>query len=127
MTNQEVFDISVNHLRKQGRKSSAGKKADDITGIVTDDCRYRLKDGDTILMCAAGPFIPDEVYNEKMEGKGPWGLKYKKVYEFPGINVEFLGGLQEIHDGCEVAEWESEWEEFAKKNNVVYTPPTLSE
>jgi hypothetical protein len=57
VTQQEYFDKTVQHLIKQGRRAADG-----------NGCKYRLKDGAEMLMCAAGVHIPDSMYSPNMEG-----------------------------------------------------------
>ncbi len=125
MTLQEIFDTSVNHLRKQGRKSVL--PADD--GYSPVACRYRLPlDDGTCLMCAAGPFITD--YVPEMEGNG-WHFITERYPEniVPALSERANGliqRLQNVHDRYPPADWEPQWEAIAYdwSNDVVYTPPT---
>ena len=55
MTNQEIYDDVLAHLRKQG-------KAAVNTG---GDCQYRGASGTS---CAVGCLIPDELYDPLIEG-----------------------------------------------------------
>lgn len=55
MTDQELFDRVVTHLRTQGRPAKDG------WGV----CNYRAPDG---CKCAIGALIPDETYDEVFEG-----------------------------------------------------------
>ena len=58
LTPQQIYDIAVRHLHRQGRRS--GKE--NVSGF---SCLYRGPHG---LMCGVGPFIPDAIYDSKMEG-----------------------------------------------------------
>ena len=69
MTQQEIFDVVLAHLRKQGEAA-----VDDL-----DECQYRGPDGTS---CAVGCLIPDELYDplienvsaiQIMEGHVPFG------------------------------------------------------
>ena len=51
---QEVFDLVVEHLFKQGRPAYDGNQG----------CRYRTHDG---LRCAVGVLIPDDLYDPAFE------------------------------------------------------------
>ena len=59
MTNQQVFDTCLTHLRAQGRRST-----DPISGF----CMYRGPDG---LKCAIGALIPDTAYHLGLENNCP--------------------------------------------------------
>ena len=57
MTEQEIFDTVLTHLREQGEAAtSAG-----------GSCRYRGANG---TACAVGCLIPDELYDPLIEGLG---------------------------------------------------------
>jgi hypothetical protein len=60
-TEQEVFDIVARHLLTQGRRAAVDLGYND--GQL--NCLYRTPEG---LKCAAGCLIPDEAYDESMEG-----------------------------------------------------------
>lgn len=55
MSDQEMFDISLNHMRSQGEPAFDGVK-----------CRYRYTKGEKTLMCAAGPFVDDDSPNQSI-------------------------------------------------------------
>ena len=59
-------------------------------------CRYKTPDG---LKCAVGCLIPDELYNEKMEGS--MVNRISEELEFLKPHVPMLMGLQLIHDNEE--------------------------
>lgn len=87
---QEIFDLVVEHLFKQGRPARQDNGR----------CRYRMESG---LRCAIGALIPDEFYKEEFEGAGASRL-ISNLYSF-GIadwreHKELLDHLQSIHDGC---------------------------
>ena len=54
-TDQEIFDYGLNHILKQGKPS-----------IRDDKCKYRDGEGNS---CIIGGMIPDDLYDEKFEGK----------------------------------------------------------
>ena len=56
LSDQEIFDISLNHMRSQGKPAFDGTKC---------QYRYRNPQGE-ILMCAAGPFVEDNVRNDSI-------------------------------------------------------------
>ncbi len=60
MNAQEIFDTVVGHLFEQGRPARP---------INRHLCQYRhVADDGTVLKCAAGFLIPDDVYDKGMEG-----------------------------------------------------------
>ncbi len=88
---QRLFDISLNHIRAQGRPAF-------YYGI----CRYKVDSVYTpgnSLGCGAAPFIED--YSPEMEGMS-WG---QLCLSFPGalnpdaiVESGFVGMLQKCHD-----------------------------
>lgn len=71
MTNQELFDTCLNHLRKQGKRSVNS----------TGDCLYRAPDGS---MCAVGALIPDDKYSPDFENRS---VGHAPVYEAAGLTT----------------------------------------
>lgn len=104
MTNQEIFDVVVRHLRKQNAKSR-----NDVM------CLYRGLCG---MKCAVGCLIPDELYEKDLEGSS-----VQDILDFlPGIEeaqIEFLERLQVIHDRQPVELWESSFVGFADKHKLI--------
>jgi len=98
MNNQEVFNIVVQHMRKQNRKSL------DANG----NCVYRNDRGDK---CALGILIPDALYSEGMEGQPFNAFCNIKAWE---CDMSLLDELQCIHDDFRVDEWESQFEAVAE-------------
>jgi hypothetical protein len=102
MTKQEIFDRVWNHLNAQGR--AAAKQ----TPLGQGACQYRakLEDG-TVLSCAVGCLIPDELYDEKLEGQTVEML-YRTLMQSPRVkaiwdvlgreNLGLLADLQSAHD-----------------------------
>jgi len=82
-TPQEIFDTVAKHLFEQGKPalSSSG-------GM----CVYRGKNG---LKCAAGILIPDEMYNDDMEGRT---IEETFLPDNLHKSVDLIMELQEIHD-----------------------------
>ena len=118
MNNQQAFDTMVQHLRKQRRRSKSTNEA---------SCLYRGPGG---LKCAIGALIPDELYDERMEGKSINRLLISECDTFPelsylfeGIDEQLLDGMQNIHDYSEPNEWERRFELCAAEYNLNYTPP----
>ena len=108
MTDQEVFDKVVTALRGQHYKSYKN-------GI----CAYRGRKG---RKCAAGHLIPDELYDEEMEGK-IWSDVCIMSPVLDRLPEHIVAGLQQIHDDCHVSSWESRWWDLACRYGLKYTPP----
>ena len=122
MTNQEIFDTVVAHLRKQGVQSK-------LPGSNT--CAYRSPEG---LKCAAGCLIPDEDYKEEFEC---WSVRSgvrpgqdeqnpSRVYfikKFGVENISLIQQLQEIHDSAIGPHyWEDKLEELARSYKLIMPP-----
>jgi hypothetical protein len=82
MTEQEVFDAVKDHLLSQGRQSLDKERK----------CAYRGIGG---LKCAAGIFIPDELYKRTLEN-----LRWEEVSYKLGLTIhqDLIESLQSIHD-----------------------------
>ncbi len=111
MTNQEVFDTVVNHLRQQGQQCVSD---DDEIG-----CAYRGPNG---MKCAVGALIPDELYDEAFEGKNVYQDEIGLVLRDLGIERGLAAELQNIHDRDQ-SRWEERWEALADERGLRYTPP----
>ena len=85
MTNQEAFDKIV------ARLIDGTGRADDGEG----GCMYRAPNG---LSCAVGCLIPDDEYDEGIEGEYVHALDYLGCLD--GLNVEMLEDAQDVHDYC---------------------------
>lgn len=114
MTDQEIFDTVVDHLRQQ---ACVSKGVHPIGSI----CMYHSPDG---LKCAAGVFIPEDQYDVEMEGAG-WN---ELVWRWPALSKGHSGNLlisrfQRIHDDVMIDCWESEFACTADEFDLVYTPP----
>ena len=110
LSDQELFDKVVNHLRAQGCKA-----------LENNQCKYRTSSG---LKCAADCLIPDDMYKPSMEGiniirvvENNPNLKY--VISNPRLIIR----LQYIHDWIEVMNWEESFKGVAIEFGLVYTPP----
>lgn len=85
---QEIFDTSLNHIRKQGAPS-----------VDPEDKRVCLYRGPNGLQCAAGPFVTDEVDE---------GISFEDLFEeayvrhFTEKEKIFVTSLQSCHDGAVV-------------------------
>ena len=89
MTHQEIFDFVWTKLYEQGEQS-----------IERCDCRYRTTGG---LKCAVGHLIPDDLYEENMEGRTVRVIS--EHYSLPSdvfnrYNEGFLNELQAAHDSA---------------------------
>ena len=89
-TPQEVFDQSANHLLAQNERSA----------IKTNKCRYRIGKQ---LKCAAGCFIADSEYREKMEGQQWRSLTIDSLV--PIEHGYLISNLQNIHDNYPPNAW----------------------
>jgi hypothetical protein len=137
-TQQEIFDHTLQHLRKQGVRS--GKPS-----ILSDTflCQYRGPDNTS---CAIGCHIPDEAYaaaaahGVKLEGLNarhlPTSLLVASGLQdpdtHPGImHYELLISLQNAHDGrmplnkgASLQSWEAAMRHIAETYKLNYTEPT---
>jgi hypothetical protein len=141
MTNQEIFNKVLTHLRTQG-----------VMSYGSMGCAYRADN----LSCAVGCLIPDALYSRAYEGKGVGSLaitysdydedssesvraeKLRKALE-EGLQrpidkplVEFLRDLQSAHDGYmpsepgkPMAEWETQMRRIARAHNLTH-PDSVS-
>lgn len=120
LTNQQIFDKVLAHLRKQGHASNNSLGA----------CLYRSGTG---AMCAVGCLIPDSAYNPEIESIDVHLLP-DEVLVASGIDpnddvqMELCDNLQVAHDddlaefGAD--EWEVSMRIIAHKYDLVYTPRT---
>ena len=114
MEAQEVFNISAKHLLTQN-KQSLGSQFDDESD---EQCLYRTKDG---LMCAAGPLIPDNLYEKSFEGQTIDVLMHNRPHIKNHIgehNKKLLTDLQTCHDGHRVEDWREQLSFIAKNHNL---------
>ena len=118
MTNQEVFDKCLSHLRKQGKKS--------VDPHNQWQCMYR---GGMGRMCAIGALIPDELYQTCFENKTIYSLlgNHPEIKEhFDGVNPDVLVHLQDVHDSANNYDFLNSMEqgmhEVAYKFGLQYTP-----
>jgi hypothetical protein len=89
MTRQEILDIVAPALINQGCQSYS-------TSLNT--CVYRGPNG---TKCAVGHLIPDEIYNDDMEGlnvKSLSGIDGVPEYFRDNKILKFLSDLQMLHD-----------------------------
>lgn len=116
MTEQEVFNKMVDHLRKQGYKRSQREDG---------ACVYRGEGG---RMCAVGCLLPDELYTTTFEGKSAmWICKKLTEEKWPAAKfMILLDEFQLIHDlRMDTPERaEAEFWRVAKRFSLKYTKPT---
>ena len=116
LTKQEVFDKVATHLltqMEQSRSEAAKGFSKEPTG-----CAYR---GDGGKMCAVGCLIPDDIYDEEMEGKISYSLfydfyKFRELFDtsVPATEITaLLSALQKIHDCSNPSAWLRELEDEA--------------
>lgn len=121
---QQLYEISIKHLRRQGQKSFRMLPPDEKLGEMYQS-RYRSSDG---MMCAIGVLIPDIEYRPDMEGKDVGDLINgellitQRAAEFYK-NRRLLDGLQKIHDTKPIAEWEKQWRMLAEDMLLKYPKP----
>lgn len=114
---QEVFDHVVEHLRKQGQKSTRQP----LLGSYT--CCYRAPNSEA--KCAAGCLIADGEYNPLFEGKYWPELVDRKLV--PTVHKDLIESLQNVHDLDTVDSWEVGFRCTAKFFNLAYTAPKAKE
>ena len=131
MTEQEIFDTVLTHLREQGEAAA------------TDDgsCQYRGARG---TACAVGCLIPDELYDPLIEGLTVVQIvkaampapRQHQAQTLPilariknHIGAEHLQLLQELQDAHDVylfdsgmAAWEEGMHRIARDFYLKYTP-----
>jgi len=117
-TKQETFDIVVVHARKQKVRAVTPRS---IQTQLGGGCRYRMEGG---RMCFAGVLIPDDRYDEKMEGSG---ITYSggpsivgRLLQELGHDYKFVAELQTIHDAMDsdLSMWEPKFQELAEKHGL---------
>lgn len=113
MTNQEVFEKVVRHLRAQGEKS--------LMPGCSVACAYRGENG---RKCAVGCLIADEHYAPDLEWQNTLTGRVKNALKASGVEMDSydLLTLQEIHDHRPVDEWEARLADFAEAHG--YTMPS---
>lgn len=122
MTNQEAFDKVLTHLRKQG-KAAVGENEN--SGDT--ECLYRSEQADgTVLMCAAGCLLPDELYHRNMEGIAV--SDYPEIFvDKLGLDIGLLRQMQSAHDDylwkVSIDAWEKEMQRIAMVNSLHYKEP----
>lgn len=108
MTQQETFNLVVAHLRKQGTRA-----------MHDDNCAYRDDSG---RKCAIGCLIPDDDYDDDLEGWNADDRPVASILRRLGHDVILCAELQRIHDSYQPRVWESEFEELASARGLIYRP-----
>ena len=118
---QEAYDTMVGHLRVQGKAA---------TDTETEMCHYRLvEDSGNVLMCAVGVLIPDELYDDTMEGKSAEDILSENARVYDALSLSdcnddnamlFYADMQFLHDNHDAKDWEEMFEAFAEKFDLVY-------
>jgi hypothetical protein len=117
MTNQEFFDRSVAHLRKQGRKSRGANLA----------CLYRHPDnGDG---CAVGGVMPEDLIQKVIAAgcntssfDGLLSMVPEAAEFFDGVDVSLGIDMQVVHDGREPKDWEYGFRRVASEYGLTLQP-----
>jgi hypothetical protein len=116
MTPQEVFDTSLNHIRKQG------KPATNRLG----ECAYTTHNG---LHCAAWPFLTPEAQADP-DVQGDWGVAVADGFATADgvLHTTLIRSMQHIHDSAAqeadfMAFYERGMAELALRYGLVYNPP----
>lgn len=124
MTNQEIFDKVVNHLRTQNKQAIKV-----IDGV--DQCQYRAVDENgCVTMCAAGCLIPDEDYKPSFEGGtvmiGAVVGNYFSNKGYTNDQIYLVRDLQKVHDYAHLwANREASLKEVAETFGLTYTAPAV--
>jgi hypothetical protein len=114
MTPQKLFDKVAEHLLTQGKKS-----------VKNSSCQYRGSRGTS---CAIGCLIPDELYDDEIEGLAVDDLSYdlRKACGIVGKKTIALAcDLQLVHDKPMACEWPERLRQTALKHGL--NPSIVSE
>ena len=132
MTEQEIFDTVLEHLREQGKAAANAEGS----------CQYRGANG---TACAVGCLIPDELYDPLIEGLGVERILEAVVPDYRqdqtqellpvfariknhigAEHLPLLSRLQYAHDvylfDSGMAAWEEEMHRIACAFDLQYTP-----
>jgi hypothetical protein len=92
MTNQEIFNKVLTHLRTQGSQAKMFPEG----SPNPNSCAYRGHNG---TMCAVGCLIEDKEYEEDFEFLNISGvITMRKFKNFNKSNLGLLNALQKVHD-----------------------------
>jgi hypothetical protein len=98
---QMIFNTVYTHLLKQGGPST-----------IRGACMYRGLNG---RMCAVGFMIPDDVYEEDMEGMNALTLiAHNPKLSHLTPHMMLLRNMQKIHDDFAMMSPETSWPEWIK-------------
>jgi hypothetical protein len=120
LTRQEIFNVVWTGLKAQGFQQSLNDGG--------SECAYRAPDG---CKCAFGHLIPDELYDNKIEGSAV-GIFVQRYYKniipklcdwfmetFDPEDLDFIRELQKIHDYVASPEqMEKELRRYARENRL---------
>ncbi len=114
MTNQEIFDKVVAHLRKQNARS-----------VMMLKCLYRGPNG---LKCAVGCLISDDAYSRDLETRVVGASKVQSALLASGVpndetTIDMLRSLQQTHDYQDISNWEHYFMSIAERYNLKYSQP----
>ena len=108
MSLRDIFNIGAIHLLTQNRMSG-----------VVGNCKYRENHiHNNEIKCGAGPFIDDEEYSEKMEGKTFDQVNNDFKLGYSEEQVHLIVKLQHIHDFIIIQRWKGELIELAQRFNL---------
>jgi hypothetical protein len=123
-TAQQLYEIVVKHLRKQGQKSHKVLSTKD--GVVVEyKCLYRDAEGNR---CPVGCLIPDYLYKPEMESKLLLELLNSNLIP-TGLAAELYAHrnllllLQDTHDNKPIHEWEKFFRMIADDHKLKYPKP----
>ena len=123
LTDQEIFDKVLVHLREQGKRATLEKAG----------CAYR---GDKGAMCAIGCLIPDHLYDPRIENRTIDSINIESGLDVfhdilfrAGLHGDakrylLLSHLQHAHDfalGHSLDVWELEMQRIADQYSLTYT------
>lgn len=144
MTQQEIYDAGLKHMRKQGDRSVI------VTKGGQKICQYRAPNGDT---CIVGGMIRDEEYSPVLEGRSIDAILDFNEFKFPSIvnpaniignpkfqdfitrvgspeNVSLLRTMQIAHDQSRpcldrtyMDSFEEAMKAIAERFGLIYSPP----
>lgn len=130
MNNQEFFNKSVAHLRKQGCKSISTRATTSTGGVL---CTYKTTtEAGAVLMCAVGGVMTPEVLadletsssSDMYQAIGSIMEKYESArLLFSGVDPMLLRRMQAVHDVHPVSSWEGLFQIAAESYNLEYTAP----
>lgn len=93
MTNQEVFDTVVRHLKVQGKRSGVYK-----ANPPWPEKFYCLYRGPNNTSCAVGCLIPDDMYSPDLENRPAGAAAINWILLELDISPGLASGLQRVHD-----------------------------